>query len=328
MNGWIKLHRKILESDIWYDVTTFRIFVYLILNAAHSETVINGVKLEKGQCLRSYRMIAEDLKYKYGNGFKKYSTRTIKKSVSKLIKDGRVQVRETGWGTLFTVVNYSNYQDFAHPEEEMVNGMGQGWETDGKQMVNNNKNVKNDKNNNININNNVRESEKRKKYKFDEKQMALAKLLFKKIKENNPNAKEPNFEAWANTFRLMMEVDKREGKEIQDVILWCQRHEFWYKNILSPEKLRKQYDRLYLEMKSESKKFGKPKPNYIRRREPIPSWFENQLEKGEDPESLKQLERELIKEIRDSTDEEWKKLCGVTLREVQEKLAKFKNSEI
>ena len=260
MNGWIKLHRKILESDIWYDVTTFRIFVYLILNAAHSETVINGVKLEKGQCLKSYRMIAEDLKYKYGNGFKKYSTRTIKKSVSKLIKDGRVQVRETGWGTLFTVVNYSNYQDFAHPEEEMGNGIGQGWETDGKRMVNNNKNENNYRNNiNINIdnkdNNNIvqEQKEKRKKYKFEEIHMALAKLLFKKIRENNPNAKEPNFEAWANTFRLMVEVDKRDPREIKNVILWCQQDNFWYKNILSADKLRKQYDRLYLQMKDEKR---------------------------------------------------------------------------
>ena len=35
------------------------------------------------------------------------------------------------------------------------------------------------------------------------------------------------------------------------MILWTQSHHFWYKNILSADKLRKQYDRLILEMKDD-----------------------------------------------------------------------------
>lgn len=91
------------------------------------------------------------------------------------------------------------------------------------------------------------------KLKFETSHMQLAELLLKKIKENNPQAKEPSLESWANTFRLMMERDNREGKEIQDIIIWSQQHHFWYKNILSAEKLRKQYDKLLLGMKEDSK---------------------------------------------------------------------------
>src|SRR5699024_82995 len=94
----------------------------------------------------------------------------------------------------------------------------------------------------------------RSKLKFETHHMKLAELLFKKIKENNPSAKEPNLESWANTFRLIMERDKRSGKEIQDLILWSQSHHFWYKNVLSADKLRKQFDRLQLEMKDETHK--------------------------------------------------------------------------
>lgn len=93
----------------------------------------------------------------------------------------------------------------------------------------------------------------RSKLKFETNHMKLAELLFKKIQENNPNAKEPSLDSWANTFRLMMERDKREGKEVQQLILWTQQHHFWYKNILSADKLRKQYDRLLLEMKDDGK---------------------------------------------------------------------------
>ncbi|WP_405103123.1 DUF4373 domain-containing protein [Oceanobacillus sp. FSL H7-0719] len=106
------------------------------------------------------------------------------------------------------------------------------------------------------VKNTKEKSSSRSKLKFETHHMKLAELLFKNIKENNPNAKEPNLESWANTFRLMMESpkEKRLGKEIQDLILWSQQHHFWYKNILSADKLRKQFDRLLLEMKDEQKK--------------------------------------------------------------------------
>src|SRR5699024_2007514 len=116
-----------------------------------------------------------------------------------------------------------------------------------------------------NVKNEQEDNTLRSKLKFETHHMQLAQLLHKKIKENNSSAKEPNYESWANTFRLMMERDKRSGKEIQDLILWSQSHHFWYKNILSADKLRKQFDRLHLEMKDENKPF---KNNVIK----IPSY--------------------------------------------------------
>src|SRR5699024_10383646 len=101
--GWIKLHRKLLDSDIWHDVSTFRLFIYLIIQANHQDgRKINGIELKRGQFIRSYRKLAEDLSYRYGNGFKRYSTKTIKKAIAKLNQTGRVSTEETEWGTLFT----------------------------------------------------------------------------------------------------------------------------------------------------------------------------------------------------------------------------------
>src|SRR5699024_9722189 len=105
---------------------------------------------------------------------------------------------------------------------------------------NTNKNVKNDKN--------VNKSTSRSKLKFETHHFQLAELLFREMKKNNESVRKPNLENWANAFRLMMERDKRTGKQIQDVILFSQQHHFWYKNILSANKLREQFDRLYLEM--------------------------------------------------------------------------------
>ena len=100
--------------------------------------------------------------------------------------------------------------------------------------------------NNNTINNNIK-STSRSKLKFETHHLKLAELLYKEILHNNPQHKKPNLESWANDFRLMMEIDKREGKEIQELILFSQSHDFWYKNILSAGKLREKYDVLILE---------------------------------------------------------------------------------
>ena len=91
----------------------------------------------------------------------------------------------------------------------------------------------------------------RSKLKFETHHMELSKLLLREIQQHIPSYKVKNMERWANDFRLMMEVDKREGKEIQDLIIFAQRHNFWYKNILSPGKLREKYYRLLMDMNEE-----------------------------------------------------------------------------
>lgn len=121
--GWIKLHREIFDSDIWHDVTTFRLFIYLIGKASHQDGFkYKGITLNRGQYVRSYRKLADDLSYKEGRGYKKYSLSTIKSCVNKLIEAERVNVNETELGTLFTVINYDKYQPLDETKKESPNG--------------------------------------------------------------------------------------------------------------------------------------------------------------------------------------------------------------
>ena len=57
----------------------------------------------------------------------------------------------------------------------------------------------------------------------------------------------------------MLRIDKRSVEDIEAVIRWCQQDDFWHKNILSTDKLRKQFDKLYIAMPKSSKviPFGK-----------------------------------------------------------------------
>ena len=112
--------------------------------------------------------------------------------------------------------------------------------------------LENDEGSNTSTSNTISNTS-RSKLKFETHHLKLAELLYKQIKNNLPNYKEPDLEMWANEFRLMMDRDKREGEEIQDLIIKTQNDNFWKKNILSPSKLRKQYDRLVMEFEDSNK---------------------------------------------------------------------------
>lgn len=152
MKGWIKLHREIIDTELWNDVTTFRLFTYLLLNASHQDGIEKGgITLSRGQWIRSYRKLAQDLSYKEGRGLKEYSIKTISKCVNKLVTSGTISIQETKQGTLFTIINYAKYQDKQTKEKETGNGTGNEEGTNGERSGNNNKNgknVKNDKKNN------------------------------------------------------------------------------------------------------------------------------------------------------------------------------------
>lgn len=87
-----------------------------------------------------------------------------------------------------------------------------------------------------------------KRFMSDSIEVGLSDYLFNLVKSNNPHAKEPNIQTWAKDIDLMIRIDNRNPEEIKKIITWCQKDQFWHKNILSTDKLRKQYDKLYLEM--------------------------------------------------------------------------------
>lgn len=90
--------------------------------------------------------------------------------------------------------------------------------------------------------------------KFSTSDLENAKLLFELMLLNNSSAKEPNLEKWANDFRLMREKDNRTDEQIKYLINWTQKDDFWSTNILSPAKLRKQFDALVVKIKKEKAK--------------------------------------------------------------------------
>ena len=59
--------------------------------------------------------------------------------------------------------------------------------------------------------------------------------------------------SWATDLDRMVRLDGRTPEQIRNATLWAHRHEFWQRNILSPAKLRKHFDRLALDARAERK---------------------------------------------------------------------------
>ena len=87
---------------------------------------------------------------------------------------------------------------------------------------------------------------KKSKYSFTEWDMNLSHTLFEECKKIVPTTKEPDFENWANEFRLMREIEKWHKDDILAILSWMYNEdEFWRGQVRSPQKLRKHYETMY-----------------------------------------------------------------------------------
>ncbi len=86
--------------------------------------------------------------------------------------------------------------------------------------------------------------------KYSDDDMTTAKLIYSGVKRLNSKSKEPNLKTWASDIRKMRQLDDRGTDEIRSVFAWANDDSFWQANILSPAKLRKQYDQLVIKMRS------------------------------------------------------------------------------
>ena len=82
---------------------------------------------------------------------------------------------------------------------------------------------------------------------FSENDLKLADFMYAKIQQLNPGHKKPNLDKWANTIRLIRERDNKTHNDIESLFTWANNNNFWKTNILSPAKLRDQWDTLTIQ---------------------------------------------------------------------------------
>jgi hypothetical protein len=93
-----------------------------------------------------------------------------------------------------------------------------------------------------------KDKDKKKTFSSESQEIRLSELLLNEILLRNPDNKKPNIQSWAKHIDYMIRIDSRQPQDIGRIIKWCQKDSFWQNNVLCTEKLRAQYDKLYLKM--------------------------------------------------------------------------------
>ena len=142
--GAFLISRELFDNKIWSNPTELRLFLLIVGKAVFADdgVTVGGVYIQKGQWVRSYRHLQEDLEYIENNSIKRPGIATVDRIVKKLVKDGRILAEPCETGTLFTVVNYAKYQALGNYKGKARNSSG----TAAEQQRNNNNNANNAKN--------------------------------------------------------------------------------------------------------------------------------------------------------------------------------------
>jgi len=171
--GWIKIHRQLLEWEWYDDINVKVLFFHLLLKANHKPKKYKGKIIEVGELLTG----RDVLSIQTGLSIQK-----IRTALSKLKSTNEITIKTSPQGTVIQIVNYKKYQIVTN---EITNE-----QPTSNQQVTTNKNIKND--NNIN----KRKAEFKKllaKYK-DVYVLEMIKDFFEYWTEHGVNDKKMRFE--------------------------------------------------------------------------------------------------------------------------------------
>lgn len=100
-NGWIKIHRKLLEWEWYEDINTKVLFIHLLLTVNFEDKKWRGITIKRGQLVTSLQHLADETQL---------SVRQVRVALDKLIMTKEVTKFPTPRYTLVQVNNYCDYQ--------------------------------------------------------------------------------------------------------------------------------------------------------------------------------------------------------------------------
>ena len=111
--GWIAIHRKTPDSEIWgQEPWRLKTWFYLLMEANHTEDRRFGRKLERGQLyMPSIEELCKRIGWQRGFVCKRPTVNAMKKFWQWLRKRNMVSTKKTTRGTIITILNYRKYQD-------------------------------------------------------------------------------------------------------------------------------------------------------------------------------------------------------------------------
>ncbi len=101
IQGWIKIHRQLLEWEWYDDINVTRLFLHILLKANHKSKNYKGELIQIGEHLTSREILANE------TGL---TIRQVRTALTKLKTTNEVTIKASSQGTKIQVVNYEKYQ--------------------------------------------------------------------------------------------------------------------------------------------------------------------------------------------------------------------------
>jgi len=150
--GWIKIHRKIMETSWYKRSTVVHLFIHLLIKANHQENKFfwNGkeITIKRGEFITGLNKLSEE------TGI---SIQSIRTALTILKSTNTITIKSTNKFSIIQIVNYDQYQnEDIKSTSKLTSKVTNNQQTTNKQLTTNKndkneKNEKNIKNNNINI---------------------------------------------------------------------------------------------------------------------------------------------------------------------------------
>lgn len=279
-SGYVPLYRSIKKKSWAKDVFLRALWENLLIDAARQPytAFFKGKQwpLQPGQLVVTAADLGLQLCDRQGNPT---SRDAVERMLSVFVREGMISIEgEKRKGRVITITNYVEYAQkmddlpahkAAHTgaHEEASNGAGSDGYAAHKaaqfpahhEQEGNNKNI----NNSTSENSDESSDARLKKFLSAHPEAAVytpsgakwgsaedlktAQWISARVKLINPACKAPDMTSWSNTVRLMRQIDNRSHQDICALYDWASKHHFWQTNILSPESLRKQWDKLTMQ---------------------------------------------------------------------------------
>ena len=101
LNGFVKIHRKLLQWGWYQDNVVKGVFIHILLTASFKDTHWMGREIKKGQVVIGTQKMADEL------GF---TREQVRRAINKLKSTNEITTETTNKFTIITVVNWNEYQ--------------------------------------------------------------------------------------------------------------------------------------------------------------------------------------------------------------------------
>lgn len=218
MNGFIKLHRKLLEWGWYSDSAAKDVFIHLLLTAAYREKTWRDITIKKGQVVVSNKSLADKL------GF---SVQQIRTAINKLKSTGEITIKSTNKFSIITIVKWEDYQI----DEDLLTSSLTSKSTDEQQT--NNKQITNNQQTN---NKQITTTEEYKEYKnINNINNNKINVMFDNMRARlREKMSITSFNCWFNTLELLSADDSEIVLGVdKKLIAKTIQSEFWDKLTLA-----------------------------------------------------------------------------------------------